>query len=164
MCGGAPNRRATGARRSAVIDRSARTLRSRVVHRLLNVSAMSWQTIKAEILRRHEHAMEHDDDEVRLILAFDNRRVSLVVKSNGDAAYAIAQIATGTASQIITMLRAATTLGVPLAMFGDSVCVRASIATDNVEHTLQATARAALRMRRATITAHTDVDAFAFAL
>ena len=62
------------------------------------------------------------------------------------------------------MLRAATSLGVPIAMFGDSVCVRAPIANDNIELSLQVVARAALRVRRAAIPPRTDLGAFAFAL
>ncbi|GEM_PF-5661708 len=126
---------------------------------------MSWNQIKSEILDRHAHAFEHDADELRLVLAFGGaERVALVVRRQGDAGVVVAQVATGTASQIIAMLRAATALGIPLAMIGDNVCVRAGIANDNVEHVLQSSARAALRMRRATPPVRADLGAFAFAL
>jgi hypothetical protein len=126
---------------------------------------MNWKHIKTEILERHEHAIEHDPDDVRLVLAFGNgERVPLVVQHHGSVAIVVAQIATGTASQIMTMLRAATALGIPLVMIGDSVCVRTTIANDNVELALQSTARAALRMRRVSVPARTDLGAFAFAL
>ncbi|MFN0252940.1 MAG: hypothetical protein ACKV2T_39060 [Kofleriaceae bacterium] len=124
---------------------------------------MSWKTIKAKILGRHEHAEEHDA-EVRLVLGFGDLRVAIVVRQADDAAVVVAQVANGTAHQIIAMLRAATNLDIPLVVFGDTACVRTRITADNVEEALQATARAALRVRRAAVPARADVAAFAFAL
>src|SRR5262245_47896232 len=129
---------------------------------------MSWSEIKAEILGRHEHAFEHGAGELRVVLAFDggSARVPLVVRRHGELAYVVAHVANGTAQQVTAMLRAATALGVPLVMIEDAVCVRAPIANDNVERTLQTTARAALRVRRMTTTTpeRAELGAFAFAL
>ncbi|MGE0395630.1 MAG: hypothetical protein AB7T06_02805 [Kofleriaceae bacterium] len=126
---------------------------------------MSWKQIKAGILERHRHAVEHDETEVRLVLGYnDGARVSLVVREHANAAVIVAQIARGSASQIVAMLRAASSLGVPITMIGDSVCVRVPVANDNVETTLQSVARAALRVRSASTPPRTDLGAFAFAL
>lgn len=133
---------------------------------LLSPVTMSWNKIKQELLRRHQHAFELDENEVRVVLGFDGgHRVPLAIcRRDDESAVVVAQVATGTPSQVVTMLRAATALGVPLVVLGDNICVRTAITADETESVLQATARAALRMRRAVVAPSTDLGAFAFAL
>jgi hypothetical protein len=119
---------------------------------------MAWPVVKTELLARHAHAFEHAD-EVRLVLAFGEHRVTTVVRPAGEDIVVIAEV-TRDAAQIQSLLREAVGSTVPFVTIGDALYLRVAI-VDDAEAILQKTARAALRLRARTTT---DPATFAFAL
>lgn len=147
---------------------SAKSGAAHVVSRLLDRAAMSWEDIKIAIRSTHVHAREYAADELRLVLSFEGtegERVPLVISRVGDAAVVVAMIGRAEGFDTHRALAVATSLGGTLAVLGPQLCVRSLLELSRVEATLQATARTALRVRRASrLPARTDLGAFAFAL